>query len=214
MYLFYVSKIISSASDVGALLGMPIDKIMETDAVIMEGEKTVLDAVNQMQEKNAKVVLISHQGEAIGIVSKSDILFKVAAKNLPLNKVKLREIMSSPVYSLPPHSTLQEALNYMDKYNIKQIIVSTGSSILGVMKRASIYENVQKASMSTVDTLTEGAPMCIINPNAVKYVKDLSTAKAVCPYCESPFDDKNTLSKHIDRLHGGAGLLEGDSRQY
>lgn len=209
-----MSKIISSASDVGALLGMAIDKIMETDAVIMEGEKTALDAVNQMQEKNAKVVLISHQGEAIGIVSKSDILFKVAAKNIPLNKVKLREIMSSPVYSLPPHSTLQDALNYMDKYNIKQIIVSTGSSILGVMKRASIYENVQKASMSTVDTLTEGAPMCIINPNAVKYVKDLSTAKAVCPYCESPFDDKNTLSKHIDRLHGGAGLLEGDSRQY
>jgi signal-transduction protein with cAMP-binding, CBS, and nucleotidyltransferase domain len=209
-----VSKIISSASDVGALLGMTIDKIMETDAVIMEGEKTALDAVNQMQEKNAKVVLISHQGEAIGIVSKSDILFKVAAKNIPLNKVKLREIMSSPVYSLPPHSTLQDALNYMDKYNIKQIIVSTGSSILGVMKRASIYENVQKASMSTVDTLTEGAPMCIINPNAVKYVKDLSTAKVVCPYCESPFDDKNTLSKHIDRLHGGAGLLEGDSRQF
>ena len=209
-----MSKIISSASDVGALLAMPIDKIMETDAVIMEGDKTVLDAINQMQEKNAKVVLISHQGEAIGIVSKSDILFKVAAKNLPLNKVKLREIMSSPVYSLPPHSTLQEALNYMDKYNIKQIIVSTGSSILGIMKRASIYENVQKTSMSTVDSLTEGAPMCIINPNAVKYVKDLSTAKAVCPYCESPFDDKNALSKHIDRLHGGAGLLEGDTRQY
>ncbi len=193
---------------------MTIDKIMETDALIMEGDKTVLDAINKMQEKNAKVVLISHQGEAVGLVSKSDILFKVAVKNLPLNKVKLREIMSSPVYSLPPHSTLQEALNYMDKYDIKQIIVSTGSTILGILKRASIYENVQKASMSTVDALTEGAPMCIINPNAVKYVKDLSTAKAVCPYCESPFDDKNALSKHIDRLHGGAGLLEGDSRQY
>ena len=205
---------ISSASDVGALLDISIDKIMETDAVIMEGEKTVMDAINKMQEKNAKVVLISHQGEAVGLVSKSDILFKVAAKSLPLNKVKLREIMSSPVYSLPPHSTLQEALNFMDKYEIKQIIVSTGSAILGVLKRASIYENVQKASMSSVDSLTEGAPMCIINPNAVKYVKDLSSAKAVCPYCESPFDDKNTLSKHIDRLHGGAGLLEGDSRQY
>ena len=205
---------ISSSSEVGALLDISIDKIMETDAVIMEGEKTVMDAINKMQEKNAKVVLISHQGEAVGLVSKSDILFKVAAKSLPLNKVKLREIMSSPVYSLPPHSTLQEALNFMDKYEIKQIIVSTGSAILGVLKRASIYENVQKASMSSVDSLTEGAPMCIINPNAVKYVKDLSTAKAVCPYCESPFDDKNTLSKHIDRLHGGAGLLEGDSRQY
>lgn len=209
-----MSKIISSASDVGALLAMPIDKIMDTNALIMEGDKTVLDAIHQMQEKNAKVVLVSHQGEAIGIVSKSDIVFKVAAKNLPLNKVKLREIMSSPVYSLPPHSSLQDALDYMDKYGIKQIIVSTGSSILGIMRRANIYEKVQQASMSTVESLTEGAPMCIINPNAVKYVKDLSSAKAVCPYCESPFDDKAALSKHIDRLHGGAGLLEGDVRQY
>jgi len=49
-----MSKIISSASDVGALLDIHIDKIMETDAVIMEGEKTVLDAINQMQEKNSK----------------------------------------------------------------------------------------------------------------------------------------------------------------
>jgi signal-transduction protein with cAMP-binding, CBS, and nucleotidyltransferase domain len=195
-------------------MSMPIDKIMDTDALIMEGEKTVLDAINKMQEKDAKVVLISHQGEAVGIVSKSDILFKVSAKNLPLNKVKLREIMNSPVYSLPPHATLQDALDHMDKYNIKQIIVSSGASILGILRRANIYENIQKISMSSVDTLTEGAPMCIINPNAVKYVKDLSTAKAVCPYCESPFDDKAALSKHIDRLHGGAGLLEGDTRQY
>ena len=209
-----MNKNFSSASDVGALMAMQIDKIMDTDALIMEGEKTVLDAINKMQEKDAKVVLISHQGEAIGIVSKSDILFKVAAKNLSLNKVKLREIMSAPVYSLPPHSTLQDALDHMDKYNIKQIIVSAGSAILGILRRANIYENVQKISMSSVDTLTEGAPMCIINPNAVKYVKDLSTAKAVCPYCESPFDDKGALSKHIDRLHGGAGLLEGDTRQY
>jgi CBS domain-containing protein len=209
-----VSKIISSVSDVGALLSMAIDKIMDTDAVIMEAEKTVLDAINKMQENHAKVVLISHHGEAIGIVSKSDILFKAAARNLPLHKVRLREIMSSPVYSLPPHSTLQEAMDYMDKYGIKQIIVSTGSTILGILRRANIYENLQHASMSTAGTLTEGAPMCIINPNAVKYVKDLSTAKAVCPYCESPFDDKTALSKHIDRLHGGAGLLEGDTRQY
>ena len=209
-----MSKIISSASNVGALLTMPIDKIMETDALIMQADNTILEAIKFMQEKDAKVVLVAHQGEAIGIISKSDILFKAVLKNVQLNKVKLREIMSSPVYSLPPHSTLQEALDYMDKCSIKQIIVSSGTSILGILRRANIYERVQTASASTVETLTEGAPMCIINPDSVRYVKDLKNAKAVCPYCESPFDDKNALSKHIDRLHGGAGLLEGDTRQY
>ncbi|HEX2106102.1 MAG TPA: hypothetical protein VHF28_00070 [Nitrososphaera sp.] len=35
-----------------------------------------------------------------------------------------------------------------------------------------------------------------------------------CPYCASKFDSKEELSKHIDRIHSGAGLLEGDSRKW
>ena len=35
-----------------------------------------------------------------------------------------------------------------------------------------------------------------------------------CPYCQSKFKDKADLSKHIDRIHGGAGLLEGDKRNW
>ena len=35
-----------------------------------------------------------------------------------------------------------------------------------------------------------------------------------CPYCDSIFTDKNELSKHIDRIHIGSGLLEGDRRKW
>ncbi len=35
-----------------------------------------------------------------------------------------------------------------------------------------------------------------------------------CPYCESIFENKEDLSKHIDRIHHGSGLLEGDSRKF
>lgn len=35
-----------------------------------------------------------------------------------------------------------------------------------------------------------------------------------CPYCQSKFKDKEELSKHIDRIHTGAGLLEGDTRKW
>lgn len=37
-------------------------------------------------------------------------------------------------------------------------------------------------------------------------------SKIACPYCESLFDDKDELSKHIDRIHHGSGILEGDTR--
>ena len=35
-----------------------------------------------------------------------------------------------------------------------------------------------------------------------------------CLYSDSKFQDKKDLSKHNDRIHGGAGLLEGDKRQF
>jgi len=35
-----------------------------------------------------------------------------------------------------------------------------------------------------------------------------------CPYCDSVFTDKKELSKHIDRIHVGSGLLEGDKRKW
>ena len=37
---------------------------------------------------------------------------------------------------------------------------------------------------------------------------------ASCPYCASKFKDNEELSKHIDRIHHGSGLLEGNSRRW
>ena len=41
------------------------------------------------------------------------------------------------------------------------------------------------------------------------YMSDIS-----CPYCNSVFKTKEDLSKHIDRIHGDSGLLEGDTRKF
>jgi uncharacterized Zn-finger protein len=38
--------------------------------------------------------------------------------------------------------------------------------------------------------------------------------KISCPYCQSKFNDSAQLSKHIDGVHTGLGLLEGDTRQW
>jgi uncharacterized C2H2 Zn-finger protein len=35
-----------------------------------------------------------------------------------------------------------------------------------------------------------------------------------CPYCESKFKDRIELSKHIDGVHTGLGLLEGNTKRW
>ena len=45
-------------------------------------------------------------------------------------------------------------------------------------------------------------------------VDNKNDIQASCPYCASKFRDNEELSKHIDRIHHGSGLLEGNSRNW
>ena len=42
----------------------------------------------------------------------------------------------------------------------------------------------------------------------------MTEKKSSCAYCGSIFDDKEDLSKHIDRIHGDSGLLEGTRKRF
>ena len=184
-----------------SLLSSPIELILNTNVIILESDSLVNEAITLMKERNVRSVLVSHDGEVIGIVSKTDILFKVMSLGRNPAKVKLREIMNSPVLALDPKATVQEALSIMDKHVIRQIIVSSNAAVLGTVARDDIFEKIQMATISTADTAIRGTPVCIINPKAIVYMKDTGTAKLICPYCESSFDSKEALSMHIGSHH-------------
>ena len=184
-----------------SLLSSPIELILNTNVIILESDSLANEAITLMKERNARSVLVSHDGEVIGIVSKTDILFKVMSPGRNPVKVRLREIMNSPVLALDPKATVQEALSIMDKHVIRQIIVSSNAAVLGTVARDDIFEKIQMATISAADTAIRGTPVCIINPKAIVYMKDTGTAKLICPYCESSFDSKEALSMHIGSHH-------------
>ena len=195
--------------NITSLLSSPIELILNTNVIILESDGFADEAITLMKGRNVRSVLAAHNGEAIGIVSKTDILFKVMSQGRNPAKVRLREIMNSPVLAVDPKATVQEALSIMNKHVIRQIIVSSNAAVLGMVAREDIFEKIQIATITAADTALRGTPVCIINPKAIVYMKDTSTNKLICPYCESPFDSKETLSKHINRLHTGPGVLEG-----
>ena len=196
-----------------SLLSSPVGFVLNTDIIIVESDKSAEEASKLMKERNARCVLASHKGEVVGIVSKTDILFKVLSQDRNPAKVKLREIMTSPVLAIDPKTTVKEALSIMDKHLVRQVMVHAYSAVLGMVTRERIYQKLETISLSSEDTALQGTPVCLIDTKSIAYMKDPNLANLKCPYCESPFDTKEGLSKHIDRLHGGAGILEGDVRR-
>jgi len=203
----------SFPSSMSALLVSPIGNAMNSDIIIMEADSSVHDAISLLKEKNQRSVIASHKGEVVGLVSKTDILYKVTFEGRSASKVKLREIMTSPVLAVDPQSTVKEALELMNKKNVRQVMVHAYSAILGMVYREDIYKMMETISLCSEATALHGTPVCIIDQKSISFVKDASKAKFQCPYCGSPFDTTESLSKHIDRLHEEAGVLEGDYRK-
>jgi CBS domain-containing protein len=201
--LSYVSDNITS------FLSSPIELVLNRDVILFDSDRFANEAVKTMKERNARSVLISADNrEVVGIVSKTDVLFKVMSRGRNPAKVRLRDIMNSPVLAVDPKTTVQETLSIMDKHLIRQIMVSSNAAVLGMVTREDIFEKIQKATISTANAALSGTPVCIINPKAIVYMKDISTAKLSCPYCELPFDSKEELSKHMHSLHKGKGILQ------
>jgi len=200
-------------SSISALLGSPIANAMNLDVIIREADSTVQDAIEVLKEKNQRSVLASYKGEVVGLLSKTDILYKVTYEGRNPSKVKLREIMTSPVLAVDPKTTVKDALELMNKKNVRQVMVHAYSAVLGMVYREDIYKQMETIALCSEDTALHGTPVCIIDQKSISFIKDTSKAKFLCAYCESTFDSNESLSKHIDRLHIGAGALEGDVRR-
>jgi CBS domain-containing protein len=157
------------------LLMSPARKLADSNVIMVDYNDSSDTAIRLMKEKQTKCVLISRGREVVGIVTKTDILYKVLSQGKNPSKVRLEEIMTSPILAVDPESTVQEALSVMDKHTIRQIVVSSGSSVVGIISRDDLFEREHLTTTSAEDTAIQGTPVCIINPDAILFSKGSET---------------------------------------
>jgi CBS domain-containing protein len=155
------------------LLMSPTRKLADSNVTMADYNDSADTAIRLMKEKQTKCVLLSKGGEAIGIVTKTDILYKVLSQGRNPSKVRLEEIMTSPILAVDPESTVQEALSIMDKHSIRQIIVSANSSVVGIISRDDLFERERLATTLAEESAIQGTPVCFINPAAIVFSKDI-----------------------------------------
>jgi len=181
-----------------------VESIAEKDYVTLSEDTVIAEAAKVMRDKDILSVLVSSEdsNQPIGIVTERDIVYRVVAENKGPFKVTLKDIMSSPLITIEEGESVKDAVLLMRNKNIRRLVVmKTGSNITGIITLLSIVGNIpsDKVDLAEIE----------LPPNVI----GRETTKVICPYCQSQFKDKSEMSKHIDRIHIGSGLLEGDMRQ-
>lgn len=172
------------------MLNESLSKYTNPKLTAVSSELTVTDAAKVMSESKTDSVLVFENEAVVGIITDKDIISGVVAKGIDPTKVTVKEITHKPVIKIHKDSKVKDAIDLMNKHDIRRLIVEDDKRPIGVISRKKIVGNMGEFSIALPE---------LEIPNKIK-----------CPYCESEFEDKQTLSKHIDSIHIGPGLLEGD----
>lgn len=171
--------------------------LAESEILVLDGSQTVADAAREMRQRGVLSVLVNTGPgtEPVGIVTERDILYKVVAENLGPFKTTIKEIMTTPLVTVEESVPVADAIKVMRKAGFRRLPVKKEGKITGILTLQSLIGNSPRKSVELLNL--EGKALQIR-----------------CPYCESKFEGKEELSKHMDRLHLGSGLLEGDLRNW
>ncbi|AIF82971.1 putative signal-transduction protein containing cAMP-binding and CBS domains [Candidatus Nitrososphaera evergladensis SR1] len=175
-----------------------VGELATPEILVMDELSTVAQAAKAMKKKDSSSVFVSRGStkDLVGIITERDILYRVVAENMGPFKTTLKEVMSAPLIIIDYSATVLEAILLMRKEGIRRLPVRRDGGIVGVVTLLSITGNIPSKSVEAGQVETS-----------------LGSSGIACPYCGSGFESKKDLSKHIDRLHIGSGLLEGDLRQ-
>lgn len=94
---------------------------------------SVLEASKIMVEKNVGYLIVLEGGRPAGMIGERDIVFKVVALEKDPSKVKVGEIMSKPLVTIDPDTTISEAIDIMVKNGFRRIPVVRDGIIYGVL---------------------------------------------------------------------------------
>jgi len=106
---------------------------MRRNVYYVDFNATVYEASKIMKAHDVGSVIVKLNDQPVGIVTERDILLKVIGEGKDPKKVKVGEIMSSPLITVKADDTIEEALKKMSIYGFRRLpVVGKNGKIVGM----------------------------------------------------------------------------------
>lgn len=157
---------------------MKVADIMSKKVITIRSFATVANAVKLMREYNLNSLIVERldESDSYGIVTKTDIIYKVAAKGLDPQQVRVCEIMTKPCIVVNPDLSTQ---------SVAQLFANTG------IRRAPIIREKLLGIVSTTDLLLKSnfveKPAAVLIKEQIE--QKITQAREIC--AEQGFASEN-----------------------
>ncbi|TFG10960.1 CBS domain-containing protein [Candidatus Thorarchaeota archaeon] len=119
---------------------MSVRDIMTHDVVTMAPTATVFEVAKTMTDMDIGSIVIAEGERPLGIISETDLIRRVIAREIDPQTTAAREIMSAPLIHVTPATGLTEAMRVMAKSGIRRLIVLKNHTLAGILTSRDILQ--------------------------------------------------------------------------
>ncbi|MCK4475643.1 MAG: CBS domain-containing protein [Methanophagales archaeon] len=117
---------------------MKVRNIMSRPIISEDEEALVTKIAKDMADLGIGSVVITSKGKPVGIITERDIALKVLLKNKRASEVKAKEIMSFPLITIEPETSVDEACELAARSCIKRLPVVENGVLIGIVSVRNI----------------------------------------------------------------------------
>ena len=123
-----------------------VGEIMTIAVVCVPASTPVEEALHVMRQKGIHSVMVEpdQAGGSYGIMTQRDVLKKIVAADRPLLNVSVRELMSAPLITVSPDTTIRQCSIIMLDANIRRAAVMKDGRLVGIVSDTDIFQAVEE----------------------------------------------------------------------
>jgi Malic enzyme len=136
-----------------------VKDFMRRNVYYVDFNATVYEASKIMKAHDVGSVIVKLNDEPVGIVTERDILLKVVGEGKDPKKVKVGEIMSSPLVTVKADDPIEEALRKMSIYGFRRLpVVGKNGKIIGMFAQRFLIKPTEEELKQRASLPSEISP--------------------------------------------------------
>src|SRR5690348_17057775 len=118
-----------------------LGSLVSGGALSVDETSSVYETIDLMIQKGVASIVVSAAGKPRGIFTERDVLKRVAAKGIDTKKTQVKQVMTSPLVTMPETALIGEALTEMYRRDIRNLpVVEPGGELIGIVSMPDILQ--------------------------------------------------------------------------
>lgn len=125
---------------------IPLKDIMKRNIAKVDIKSDVQHLTKKMLDCDVGSIVITDKMQPVGIVTKRDIFKKVVSNNLRPADISIKELMTTPLITIPATEDTKDALHKMVQNSIRRLIVVENDKLVGIVTDTDLKKQLERAS--------------------------------------------------------------------